>query len=152
MYCLWRACLGGAGGYWPREGIQMKRVLSRGSILGFLLILVATSIFAHHGTSRYDLTKTITLDGIVTGFEWGNPHCLVHLDVTGGNGEVQHWTLELASPFTMSHAGWNKDTLRLGDKVVAETHPASNGIPLGISASSRSVMKFVVNGKLLSAQ
>lgn len=50
----------------------------------------------------------------------------------------------------MSHAGWNKDTLRQGDKVTAETHPATNGIPLGISATSRSIMKFVVNGKPLS--
>ncbi|MBZ5693909.1 MAG: hypothetical protein LAN36_00970 [Acidobacteriia bacterium] len=117
-----------------------------------MFLLFSNSAFAHHGTSRYDLTKTITLNGVVTGFEWGNPHCLVHLDVTSGNGEVQQWTLELASPFTMSHAGWNKDTLRPGDKVTAETHPASNGIPLGISATSRSIMKFVVNGKPLPGQ
>ncbi|HXQ25041.1 MAG TPA: DUF6152 family protein [Candidatus Acidoferrales bacterium] len=130
----------------------MKRVLTGGFIVGLVLILVSGPAFAHHGTSRYDLTKTITLDGVVTGFEWGNPHCLVHLDVTGDNGEVQHWTIELASPFTMSHEGWNKDTLRTGDKITVETHPASNGIPLGISASSRTVMKFVVNGKPLPGQ
>ena len=130
----------------------MRSALTRFYVAGFLVLLVSNSAFAHHGTSRYDLTRTITLDGVVTGFEWGNPHCLVHLDVTGGDGEIQHWTIELASPFTMSHAGWSKDSLRLGDKVVAETHPASNGIPLGISASSHTVMKFVVNGKPLPGQ
>jgi len=108
--------------------------------------------FAHHGTSRYDLDKTITLSGTVTGFDWGNPHCLVHMDVKGDKGEIQHWTLELASPFTMSHVGWNKDSLKLGDELVAETHPARNGVALGISATSRNVMKFVVNGKPLSTQ
>lgn len=114
------------------------------------LFLISSPVLAHHGTSRYDLEKTITLSGTVTGFDWGNPHCLIHLDVKGGDGEIQHWTLELASPFTMSHAGWNKGSLRLGDELVADTHPARNGVTLGISATSRNVMKFVVNGKPLS--
>lgn len=117
-------------------------------------ILLATAIpaFAHHGNSRYDLDKTITLNGTVTGFDWGNPHCLVHMDVPGGNGQFQHWTLELSSPFTMSRVGWNKDSMRTGDMLIAETHPARNGLTLGISSTSKSVMKFVVNGKPLSTQ
>jgi len=119
-------------------------------VASFVLLVISSPAFAHHGTSRYDLNKTVTLSGTVTGFDWGNPHCLVYMDVKADNGEVQHWTLELASPFTMSHAGWNKDSLKLGDAVTAETHPARNGTTLGISATSRSIMKFVVNGKPLS--
>jgi hypothetical protein len=115
-------------------------------------MLVAAPASAHHGNSRYDLDKTVTLTGTVTGFDWGNPHCLVYLDVKTGGGQVQHWTLELASPFTMSHAGWTKSSLTLGDMLVAETHPARNGLTLGISSSSHSVMKFVVNGKPLAGQ
>src|SRR6516165_4911615 len=88
--------------------------------------LTSGSALAHHGNSRYDLEKTITLSGTVTGFEWGNPHCLVHMDVKNANGVVEHWTLELASPFTMSHSGWNKDSIMSGDMLVAETHPARN--------------------------
>jgi hypothetical protein len=118
----------------------------------FVLLAISIPVFGHHGTSRYDLAKTVTLSGTVTAFDWGNPHCLVHVDVKDGKGEVQHWTLELSSPFTMSHAGWNKDSLMLGDELTADTHPARNGIPLGISYSSKSVMKFVANGKPLSTQ
>ena len=128
------------------------RRAARLAATAFGLVSIAGPVVAHHGTSRYDLEKTITLSGTVTGFDWGNPHCLVHMDVKGSDGEIQHWTLELASPFTMSHAGWSKDSLRLGDEVVVDTHPARNGVPLGISATSRSVMKFIVNGKLLSTQ
>jgi hypothetical protein len=113
----------------------------------FLLAAISGPAFAHHGTSRYNLSKIITLSGTVTGFDWGNPHCLVYLDVKSDNGEIQHWTLELASPFTMRHAGWTSSSLMMGDLVVAETHPARNGITLGISATSRAVMKFVINGK-----
>ncbi len=120
---------------------------SKFSLIAILLLSFSGPVFAHHGTSRYDLAKTVTLSGTVTGFEWGNPHCLIHMDVKAEDGEVQHWTLELASPFTMSRAGWKKDSLMPGDRIVAETHPAKDGITLGISATSKSVMKFVVNGQ-----
>jgi Family of unknown function (DUF6152) len=130
----------------------MYGTLARFAAATFALCLVSAPAKAHHGTSRYDLDKTITLSGTVTGFDWGNPHCLVHMDVKGDKGEIQHWTLELASPFTMSHVGWSKDSLRLGDELVVDTHPAKNGVPLGISATSRNVMKFVVNGKPLATQ
>jgi len=130
----------------------MYGTLARIAAATFALCLVSAPAKAHHGTSRYDLDKTITLSGTVTGFDWGNPHCLVHMDVKGDKGEIQHWTLELASPFTMSHVGWNKDSLRLGDELVVDTHPAKNGVQLGISATSRNVMKFVVNGKPLVTQ
>jgi hypothetical protein len=130
----------------------MNGTLAKFVAVAFSILLISGVVSAHHGTSRYDLDKTVTLSGTVTGFDWGNPHCLVHMDVKGDKGEIQHWTLELASPFTMSHVGWNKDSLRLGDELVVDTHPAKNGVPLGISATSRNVMKFVVNGKPLASQ
>jgi hypothetical protein len=117
-----------------------------------MLLAVSAPLLAHHGTSHYDLAKTVTLHGTVTGFDWGNPHCLVHVDVKDTNGEVAHWTLELSSPFSMSRAGWSKDSLMLGDMLTAETHPAKNGLAVGISANSGSIMRFVVNGKSLSTQ
>ena len=130
----------------------MKGILPRFLRVGFVLLAISIPTFAHHGTSRYDLAKTVTLSGTVTGFDWGNPHCLVHVDVKDTKGEVQHWTLELSSPFSMSRAGWNKDSLMLGDALTAETHPARNGLSIGLSSTSKSVMKFVVNGKPLSTQ
>ncbi len=133
-----------------RQVDRMYGTLAKLAAAAFALFVAASPALAHHGTSRYDLDKTITLSGTVTGFDWGNPHCLIHMDVKGEKGEVQHWTLELASPFTMSHVGWSKDSLREGDMLVADTHPARNGVTLGISATSRNVMKFVVNGKPLA--
>ncbi len=117
----------------------------------FVVLAISIPAYAHHGNAGYDLDKTVTLAGTVTGFDWVNPHCLVYVDVKENDGQVQHWTLELASPFTMSHAGWTKSSLMVGDMVVVETHPARNGTTLGVSVTSKSVMKFVVNGKPISA-
>jgi hypothetical protein len=130
----------------------MRGVAPKSLLAAILLAAISGGAFAHHGTSRYDLAKSITLTGMVTGFDWGNPHCLVHMDVKSENGEIEHWTLELASPFTMSRAGWTRNSMMSGDMIVAETHPARDGITLGISATSRTVMKFVINGKPPAAQ
>ena len=111
------------------------------------IFLVSIPISAHHGLAHYDVKKTIVLTGTVTTFDWGNPHCLIHLDVMDESGHFRHWTLEMSSTFAMSKRGWDKDTLKRGDQVVAETHPAQNGTPVGISSSPDFVLKFVVNGR-----
>ena len=68
----------------------MRNILSRFLAVGFAILLISIPIFAHHGTSRYDLSKTITLSGTITGFDWVNPHCLVYMDVKAENGWRQH--------------------------------------------------------------
>jgi hypothetical protein len=121
---------------------------------GFGLLVVAaglafatSSISAHHGVTNYDMKKTIVLMGTMTAFDWGNPHCLAHVDVMDDSGNVRHWTLEMNSAFTMSHKGWDKDTLKRGDQVTLETHPARNGTPIGITSGPGFALKVVANGK-----
>jgi hypothetical protein len=115
-------------------------------------LLFAVPAWAHHGTSAYDFTKTITLNGTATSFDWGNPHCLLHLDVKASSGAVERWTLELAPPTAMSRKGWDKGSIKPGDEVTIDAHPAKNGIPLGISSSTSYVLKTVVNGKQLPSR
>ena len=116
------------------------------------LVVVSSPISAHHGLTNYDMKKTIVLTGTITAFDWGNPHCLAHLDVKDETDQVKHWTLEMASTFTMSHRGWEKDTLKRGDTVIVETHPARNGAPVGITSGPGFGLKVVVNGKEIPSQ
>jgi hypothetical protein len=125
----------------------MKSKVLRFLVLTAGVFFVSSPIFAHHGVAHYDMKKTIVLTGTIAAFDWGNPHCLVHMDVMDDNGHFRHWTLEMSSTFSMSRRGWDKDTLKRGDQVTAETHPAQNGNPLGISSSPDFALKFVVNGK-----
>lgn len=124
----------------------------RSKLLSFLVVaagfaLVSSRISAHHGVTNYDMKKTIVLTGTMTAFDWSNPHCLAYVDVMEDSGHVRHWTLELSSTFTMSHRGWDKDTLKRGDQVIIETHPARNGTPVGITSGPGFILKVVVNGK-----
>ena len=117
--------------------------------LAAALLLTAGPIAAHHGTSGYDMDKVITLNGTVTSFNWSNPHCIVHIDVKDSKGEPKDWIIELAAPTLMTRNGWSKDSMKPGDEVIAETHPAKNGAPTGLSGASTSLLKFVVNGRAL---
>jgi hypothetical protein len=116
------------------------------------LVMALAPASAHHGVTHYDMKKTIVLTGTITAFEWANPHCLAYLDVTDDDGHVRHWTLEMSSTFAMSQRGWDKNSLKRGDHVVVETHPAENGAPIGITSGPGFALKVEVNGKELPSR
>ena len=114
--------------------------------VGMLFLFAALPSFAHHGTAGYDMAKVETVTGTVTKVDWSNPHIVIHLDAKDASGNLQHWSLELSAPLLMTRLGWTKDSIKAGDQLVAETHPAKNGAPVGASGSASFLLKFVVNG------
>ena len=130
----------------------MRRNAMCSLVLAAGVFLIPSAISAHHGVAHYDMKKTIALTGTITAFDWGNPHCLVHMDVMDDTGHFRHWTLEMSSTSAMSRRGWAKDTLKRGDQVIVEPHPAQNGTPLGITSSPDFALKFVVNGREVTSR
>src|ERR1700693_4952231 len=94
---------------------------------------------AHHSfAAEYDSTKKVELKGAVTKFEWTNPHAHFYLDVTGKDGKVANWNLELASPNMMQRNGWTRHSLKEGDHVVVVAAPAKDGTA---TASATTIQK-----------
>lgn len=91
------------------------------------LLLGAGPVIAHHSMSMYDLEHQITLPGIVTDFEWSNPHAQVFFDVKKENGSVEKWTADCPSPRRLSKVGWTKDTLKAGDQITIVGNQAKDG-------------------------
>ena len=120
----------------------------------FVVMAMAASIFlvsgpatAHHGTNLYDMTKTTTLKGAITKFEWGNPHNQIYFDVTDDKGTVSHWNAETEPPAVMSERGWTRKALNPGDQVTVYLNAAKNGATVGI------LQKVVLaDGKELTAR
>jgi acetate kinase len=94
-------------------------------VIGFLL--VSGPVLAHHGRSNYDVTSTATVKGVVTEFDWVNPHALIHFDVTDDNGKVEKWIAETNSPNTLSRQGWSKNTVKVGDQITLVGHRVKGG-------------------------
>jgi Family of unknown function (DUF6152) len=73
-------------------------------------------MYAHHSTAGYDLIHGTIVSGVVTGFNWENPHTHLLLDVAGET-DTEHWSIEMEGPAGLSRLGWTKDTLRSGDHI-----------------------------------
>jgi len=105
-----------------------KKIILSLISLGICLVL-SGSAFAHHGAAAYDMSKTITVTGTVTDFQFVNPHVLIAMDVKDASGKVEKWQGELTSPNHLSRAGWTKSTLKPGDQVTLIGGPAKSGSP-----------------------
>jgi hypothetical protein len=117
--------------------------MRRGLVTG--LILFAGLALGHHSTAPYDLVHGTILDGTVTRFRWENPHIHIDLDVTGETG-VEHWTIEVESPNLLRRLGWEKDTLKPGDRILVTGGRAKNG-----SFNLRAVSVELPDGRKLPA-
>jgi len=95
-------------------------------VAGVLLLAFAGPALAHHSFAMFDHTRTVTLKGEVTRFQWTNPHALLELDVPGPGG-MKHFTLELTSINMMQRLGWRSSDIKAGDKVKAVMAPLVNG-------------------------
>ena len=95
------------------------------------LVALCAATSAHHGNSAYDETKPITLKGVVTEFDWVNPHAQIYFDVRDQKGRVAHWGCEALSPGRLIRAGWTKDSVKPGDQITITLVAAKTGAPVG---------------------
>ena len=94
-------------------------------------LVMAVPMSAHHGGAAFDTGKTVTLKGTVTQWIYQNPHCLITLDVKGGDGKVVQWVAETQAPGIMYPAGYRKDSFKPGDEITLVLEPVKNGQPVG---------------------
>jgi len=91
-----------------------------------LSLLLASSTWAHHSQSEYDLRGKVEVEGAVTKVDWRSPHAWIYVDVTTDKGEKVNWSFELPSPVTLMRRGWTRDSLKPGDRVKVTGAPAKN--------------------------
>ena len=91
-------------------------------------LMAAVPVFAHHSFAVYDRTKLLTLKGNVKSFQWTNPHCVVWVLVQPeGGGEPQEWSFETTSPGVLTRGGWNRNSVKPGDRVAVEFYALRDG-------------------------
>ena len=106
--------------------------ISRFSLLALCMLAVPAGLLAHHSFAMFDQTKTVTVSGSVTSFEWTNPHAYIEIDAPGERGGVKHWSVELGSPSILQQGGWKFSDIKRGYKVTATINPLKNGDPGGL--------------------
>src|SRR5260221_7195812 len=105
----------------------MKCRVAMQSFVVLSILMVCRPMFAHHGNSAYDMSKTTSFKATITKFEYSNPHSQVYFDVTDDSGNVVHWVAETTNPAMLSRVGWSRETLKPGDQVTLVANPNKVG-------------------------
>jgi hypothetical protein len=88
-------------------------------------LLAAPFAAAHHSFAvHFVADRTVTVTGVVKEFRFTNPHGILLFTVTDENGVEHEWKAETNSPNVLRRRGWNKDSMKPGDKVTIDGFPS----------------------------
>jgi len=93
-------------------------------------IAVSATLLAHHSVpGQFDMSKPVTLKGVITKIDWINPHIYVHLDVKDGSGTTSTWALATLPTAMVRRAGLTRESLqgKPGEEVTINAVPARDG-------------------------
>jgi hypothetical protein len=100
------------------------RNVSRLLALVFVMMVVTTA-FAHHSFgATYDTSRQLKIEGKLVQFVYRNPHSFVHVEAPDAEGKQQRWAVEWGGTAQLTTQGVNRDTLKIGDKVVIVGRPS----------------------------
>lgn len=101
------------------------------ALLGLALLSASPPAWVHHSGAMFDRTKIVKINGVVTEFNWANPHSSFKVDVTDTEGKIETWAIEMNGPNNLVHEGWKRTSIKPGDKVSVVVNPLRDGRPGG---------------------
>jgi hypothetical protein len=98
--------------------------------LTLLAALCTGAALAHHSFSaEFDPDRPVKLTGKVTDVKFSNPHAWIYIDVTGDDGTVVNWALEMSGANGLIRRGWRREDLPMGTVLVVDGWQARNATP-----------------------
>jgi hypothetical protein len=99
----------------------MRHLIKSIGALAALGVLAAgiASVAAHHSSTMFDHSKSVTIKGTVVELRWVNPHVTLTINGSTSDDEApSEWLMEMTSPGNLVRAGgWRRDAVKPGDKV-----------------------------------
>jgi hypothetical protein len=94
---------------------------------------VAHSAAAHHSAAMFDTTQNVSVEGVITKFDWRNPHVYMALRVTAPDGATREQAIEAGASSVLLPLGLEPDSVTIGERVVIRGNPSkrAGGIVLG---------------------
>jgi hypothetical protein len=99
-------------------------------LLIILLVLfgIGIPVSAHHSfPASYVVDEIVTLDGVVEGWLWRNPHPFIFLNVEDQSGKTATWHIEFANATAMALRGLTPESFQKGDRLLVVGNPGRQG-------------------------
>ena len=98
----------------------MANKASSSLIVILAVLITAGSLCAHHAFApTFDAEKVVRVKGVVTRFEWVNPHSFIIVDMKAADGKTDQWALEGPAPNQLIRRGYDMASIKPGDPVEA---------------------------------
>ncbi len=112
--------------------MKLDTMICGSAFAAAVLLISLNGALAHHSFAMFDQGQDATIEGTVHEFQWTAPHIWLDVWVMGEAGaEPVLWGIESQSPRILFNRGWAPDTIKEGDRVVVDLHPAKDGLPGG---------------------
>ena len=93
-------------------------------------LVFSGSARAHHGDANRYNEDVVVVTGTLVEVLMVNPHSIITIDVTDSKGQTTRWQAELGGAQQLiKQFGWNKTTMKPGQKVTITGRQAKNGDP-----------------------
>ena len=90
----------------------------------------AAPVQGHHAAGAVFMDEEIQIEGIVSEFNFVNPHVNIILSVTNDDGAEISWQATAPAPVSLRRAGWTADSIGEGQYVRLTGYRSRDGRPM----------------------
>ena len=130
----------------------MKQLFKSALVLAAIGGITAgiSTVAAHHSTTMFDHSKTLTIDGTVVELRWVNPHVSLSVDGKIKDSEDSGvWVMEMTSPGNLVRAGgWTRNAVKAGEKVQVDFSPLRD---TSLKGGALKKVTILATGQVLTA-
>jgi hypothetical protein len=90
-----------------------------------LALSLLLAFYAHHAQAPFfHQDRTVEVKGVVKKWIFANPHPVLQVEAADESGQKVQWDIQFAPATVLAKRGWNKQTFKPGETVIAKGHPS----------------------------
>lgn len=82
---------------------------------------------AHHSAAMFDTDREVVIEGVVSRYDWRNPHVYMVVETIGAGGAVIAQQIEAGAPSVLLPLGLTAGSLIVGERVTIRANPNKHG-------------------------
>jgi hypothetical protein len=109
------------------DGSSLKTIAAVLMLSGMLFV----PAIAHHSTAMFDHNDERSITGVVTKFDYINPHSWIFIEVTNDDGTVTNWGFGMSAASRLRRMRLSPGNWKKGDLITVKFYPLKDGRPAG---------------------